>query len=272
MDLRGCEIRSGRVHPFLRAAASTCSRFCSRSKSPIHSTWRGLRLSLPPGRAEMGVVASVRLPPRPRDPEFLGKDREHQRRLLIPGPAPGLWQPMGLQVLVTDFGRFGSSPFKSMGRPPACPAAHGGLWAHYPVDMAKLNIWRHEAKLFASELGQSAPDDWDTVTECWFAIKPPTRWSVSRGLWDDPTRRRAYRRGPPLVRIGEVFVYSEKTTALELREDLTTRWVALGGDALDMLPEPPTHLGERRFEVEILFLTMPTFDVNRNLKPRPPPG
>ena len=64
----------------------------------------------------MGTVAIVSLPPVAQAPEFLGRDREHQRRLLIPGPAPGLWQPMGLQVLVTDFGRFDSCPFNPMGR------------------------------------------------------------------------------------------------------------------------------------------------------------
>ena len=219
----------------------------------------------------MGTVAIVSLPPVAQAPEFQGRDREHKRHLLIPGPAPGLWQPMGLQVQVTDYGRFGSCPFKSIGRPPACPAAHGGLWAHHPVDTAKLCKLKHEAKRFACKLGQSAPDeDLDTVAECWFATKPPPPWSTM-GLWDDPNgRRRAYRHGPPLVRIGEVFVYSEKTTALQLRDDLTTRWEALGGDRLAMLPEPPTHLGDVPFEVEILFLWMPKIDVDRNALWMPP--
>ena len=145
------------------------------------------------------------------------------------------------------------------------------MYAYYPVDEAKLCTLRHDAKRFARKLGQGAEDDVCSSTECWFAIKQSPPWSVATGLWDDPnSRRRAYRRGPPLVRIGEVYVYSEKITYTDLREDLITRWVALGGDRLAMLPEPPAPHGARQFQGRAFVLDDACFRRQQRSQTTPP--
>ena len=62
-------------------------------------------------------------------------------------------------------------------------------------------------------------------------------------------------------------MYSEKVAPDELEDLVVTRWAALGGDPMAMLPKPPRNAAVRSSEVELMLLWMLAIDAQRGVNP-----